>query len=182
MRACSRAGSTTTASVARWTTSTRSSIDADPSVSPDAREVWYDGVDQDCDARSDHDADQDGHEADQDGHEAEAAGGLDCDDTDATVSPDAAEVWYDGVDQDCNGASDQDADGDGFDADMDDCDDSDAGIHPGATDIMDDGVDQDCDGTDATRPAPADTGEPADRGGGGPPLRRTTTSRRAVGS
>ena len=29
----------------------------------------------------------------------------------------AVETWYDGIDQDCDGASDWDADGDGFDAD-----------------------------------------------------------------
>src|SRR5262245_36869342 len=31
--------------------------DADPAVHPDAVETWYDGVDQDCDRRSDDDQD-----------------------------------------------------------------------------------------------------------------------------
>jgi hypothetical protein len=70
------------------------------------------------------------------------------------VNPGAVEIWYDGVDQNCDGASDYDQDGDGHDSDVhggDDCDDSDDTVHPGATEIFDDGIDQDCDGSDATR-------------------------------
>jgi len=78
-------------------------------------------------------------------------GAEDCDDDDPDVNPDAQEIWYDGVDQDCSEGSDYDADGDGHDAqdqlpDGDDCDDSDPAIHPGATDVPADGIDQDCDG------------------------------------
>ncbi|MEO0606521.1 MAG: MopE-related protein, partial [Myxococcota bacterium] len=76
-------------------------------------------------------------------------GGLDCDDDDATVFPGATEIVYDGVDQDCDGASDFDADGDGIDSDAfdgDDCDDTDATVFPGAEEVFYDGVDQDCDG------------------------------------
>ena len=40
-------------------------------------------------------------------------GGGDCDDTDASVNTAATEVWYDGVDQNCDGSSDYDKDGDG---------------------------------------------------------------------
>jgi len=121
--------------------------DGDAGVSPEATELWYDGVDQDCDGGSDDDADQDGYDAD-------FQGGLDCDDGDAGVSPEAAELWYDGVDQDCDGGSDDDADQDGFDADFEgglDCDDGDASVFPGghATEVPGDGLDADCDGIDA---------------------------------
>jgi hypothetical protein len=41
---------------------------------------------------------------------------TDCLDSDGASYPGAAEVWYDGVDQDCAGGSDYDADGDGVDS------------------------------------------------------------------
>jgi len=69
----------------------------------------------------------------------------DCDDGDASVSPGAEEVWYDGVDQECGGADDYDADADGY-IDSDDCDDNDAAVNPEAEEVWYDGVDQDCDG------------------------------------
>jgi hypothetical protein len=78
---------------------------------------------------------------------------TDCDDTDATVFPGAVEVFYDGVDQDCSGGSDYDADGDGEDSDAwggADCDDADASVYPGAPDASGDGIDQDCDGVDGS--------------------------------
>ncbi|MDG1484352.1 MAG: MopE-related protein, partial [Myxococcota bacterium] len=78
--------------------------DDDADASPDAEEVWYDGVDSDCDGGSDYDEDGDGYDA-------SSYGGIDCDDGDADASPDAEEVWYDGVDSDCDGWSDYDADG-----------------------------------------------------------------------
>ena len=108
--------------------------DADASVNPGAEEVWYDGVDQDCDGGSDDDADRDG-----------VPNGDDCDDNDDTVNPDAEEVWYDGVDQDCDGRSDFDADGDTWD-DGDDCDDANADVSPDAEEVCNDGIDNDCDG------------------------------------
>ena len=83
-------------------------------------------------------------DADGDGYATE----VDCDDADAAVNPGAAETWYDGVDQDCDG-NDDDQDGDGFDARVD-CDDTDPASHPDAGEVPDDGVDQDCDGSDAT--------------------------------
>jgi len=74
---------------------------------------------------------------------------TDCDDSDATIHPGAEETWYDGVDQDCDEASDYDQDGDGHDSDQhggQDCDDQDAAVNPDAEDAWYDGMDSDCDG------------------------------------
>lgn len=113
--------------------------DTNPDVAPGAPEIWYDGVDADCDGN---DSDQD-----LDGFDAVEAGGDDCDDTDDRVSPGATEVWYDGVDDDCDG-NDADQDGDGHaavEAGGDDCDDADPTTSPSDADPYD-GVDNDCDG------------------------------------
>jgi hypothetical protein len=113
--------------------------DSDPAIHPGATEIWYDGVDQDCDGANDYDQDGDGYRA--------QPWGDDCDDEDAAVNPRATEIWYDGVDQDCDGLSDYDQDGDGHDAQPwgDDCDDLRAFISPSqpeACNLYDD----DCDG------------------------------------
>ena len=56
-------------------------------------------------------------------------GGSDCDDTTPLVRPGNAETWYDGVDQDCDAATEWDQDGDGLTTrgapvgSADDCDD-----------------------------------------------------------
>jgi MYXO-CTERM domain-containing protein len=70
----------------------------------------------------------------------------DCDDTDDTIFPGAAEVC-DGVDNDCDPATDEDADGDGDGQSLcdGDCDDTDADTYDGAPELCD-GVDNDCDG------------------------------------
>jgi hypothetical protein len=111
--------------------------DDDPNISPSAEELWYDGVDQNCDGNDD--------DADMDGYPATA--GEDCDDSREEVHPGASEAWYDGVDQDCDG-NDADADGDGFDSTEvggPDCADTDPAVSPVADDLAD-GVDSDCDG------------------------------------
>lgn len=69
-------------------------------------------------------------------------GDGDCDDKDATSYPGAEERFYDGADQNCDGASDDDADGDGVEIDQD-CNDVDAAVRPGATEVCD-GIDNDC--------------------------------------
>jgi Putative metal-binding motif len=144
-------------------------------VYPTATDRNYDGIDQACDGAT-YEYDQDG-----DGEDAEYYGGTDC--VDGSVSPSGAsqdddnpagltnsairsgaiETWYDGTDQDCDDASDYDADGDGHDVEDfggDDCidggsyDDSNPGgiaaasVYEGATETWYDGTDQDCENDD----------------------------------
>ena len=122
--------------------------DASATINPEASEVWYDGVDDDCTSTNDDDADGDGYAAS--GYSGGALGGGDCDDSSAATSPGSTDTWYDGVDSDCSGSSDLDADGDGFDSEGyggDDCDDSTATISPAqTTDRCYDGADANCDG------------------------------------
>jgi hypothetical protein len=126
--------------------------DEDADRAPDLEDTAYDGVDSDCGLDDDYDADADGFvpdayvgmaTADVDG--TGALPGGDCDDDNADVNPDAAEVWYDDVDQNCDG-NDDDQDGDTFDL-GDDCDDEDAAVNPDATEVCNNGVDDDCDGS-----------------------------------
>ena len=159
--------------------------DADSAISPGADEVC-DGVDNDCDGTIDVDPVSGGttyyFDFDGDGY-GDAAYAVvsctpideyvtnadDCDDTNASISPIAAEVC-DGVDNDCDGLLDEsgveptwyeDADSDGYGnadvsliqcaapsgytADDTDCDDTDSTVFPTAVDDYD-SVDSDCDG------------------------------------
>ena len=164
--------------------------DTDAAVNPDADELCStEGVDDDCDGDVDEDSASDAStwygDADGDGYGGstftdtacdQPSGYVDntddCDDLDADVSPLATELC-DGVDNDCDGTTDEDAaadaatwyadgDGDGhgdsaggsttacsepsgYAATDDDCDDSDATISPSATEACN-GVDDDCDG------------------------------------
>ena len=79
--------------------------DRDGDVNPGRPEVWYDGIDSNCDGRDDFDADEDGH--------ARIPEGDDCDDTNDRRSPSNQEIVYNSVDEDCDPANDHDADGDG---------------------------------------------------------------------
>ncbi|MCJ7489429.1 MAG: putative metal-binding motif-containing protein, partial [Thermoplasmata archaeon] len=77
-----------------------------------------------------------------------------------TICPGTTEIWYDGVDQDCDGLNDFDADMDGYVDEaypaeaggsapgLGDCNDNAAAIYPGAPEIPGDGIDQNCDGSD----------------------------------
>ncbi len=82
------------------------------------------------------------NDADGDGYSSFAG---DCDDADPTVHVGAVDAWYDGVDSDCDGHDDYDADGDGSPV-PDDCDDADAEAYPGAIEARGDTRDADCDG------------------------------------
>lgn len=88
---------------------------ASDEVHPGADEVYYDGVDGDCAGDSDFDADLDGYDSDS-VPDATGAVGDDCDDAEASTYPGAPDTWYDGLDSDCAGDSDFDADGDGYDS------------------------------------------------------------------
>ena len=154
---------------------------------PGATDTWYDGLDHDCADDDDWDADYDGH-ADEDyasaytvtthaGTTVSGTGSLpvdDCNDTDDAVNPDETDDWYDGIDHDCDGRDDFDADEDGTASDDytygstyqdsskdsayivsgtgslsdDDCNDTDADVNTGETETWYDNVDSDCAGDD----------------------------------
>ncbi|PLX08038.1 MAG: hypothetical protein C0596_08375, partial [Marinilabiliales bacterium] len=146
--------------------------DTEASVYPGASEIWYDGIDQNCDGLNDYDQDQDGYIAI--GFEGNEGGTApfngDCNDTDSEINPDGDEIPEDGIDQDCNGFdavlcyidADEDSFGNidenqliSYDGDCDDlgesdvavdCDDTEASVYPGASEIWYDGIDQNCDG------------------------------------
>lgn len=96
-------------------------------------------------------------DADGDGHILIAAGGDDCDDDNANAYPGAVEIWYDNVDENCDGLSDWDQDGDGYETDVHntdpeagggDCQDLNGDYHPNAADAPYDNRDTDCDQQD----------------------------------
>ncbi len=178
-------------------------MDGDPSIHPGVDEVC-DGIDNNCDGTIDGDDATDAgtwfEDADGDGYgdpssalrgcggSGWVAGAGDCDDTDAGIHPAATEQWYDGIDADCDGASDDDADGDGWDKPVGDnggrdCDDTDATVHPTADDMPGDGIDQDCDGADDAAPeeATASTATLPSADGDGKVSGCATTGTRPVG-
>jgi hypothetical protein len=146
--------------------------DHNPDRFPGNTEVWYDGVDGDCELDDDYDADKDGHvsTAHQGIKTIDVKGtgispGGDCDDTNDKVNPSTSDDWYDGIDSDCGGNDDFDQDYDGYASEAEpyeetqyvsgsgallaeDCDDFRDDVHPGADDQELDGEDSDCAGND----------------------------------
>jgi hypothetical protein len=141
-----------------------------PEVNPAADDTWYDGVDQDCAGNDDFDQDGDGF-ATESYPDQSGAYGDDCidgneldddnfaGDAAVDVNPGAAEVWYDGTDQDCDD-NDCDQDGDGWDGPTDgsptdfcvpeECEDQDPDIYqdPTIPEVWYNGIDENCDGDD----------------------------------
>ncbi len=124
--------------------------DGDAQVGPGQPER-LNGVDDDCDRLIDEgtradDVDGDGYCA----HPTACAGSAspgDCQDDDAAISPGAAEVDENGIDDNCDGVIDLgsvDADHDGYGPTGGDCNDNDATRHPGAPELVN-GLDDDCD-------------------------------------
>ena len=124
-----------------------------------------DGIDNDCDDEIDEggtltvfeDDDGDGFGdtlttiSDCDPTDGTAELGGDCDDSSADIYPGAPDTPYDGIDSDCDGGSDYDVDGDGYDhpdGGGSDCDDTESTVFAGAEDEPYDGVDSDCAGDD----------------------------------
>ena len=174
---------------AGWSTDYGDCDDGDAAVNPGADEVCND-LDDNCDGEADEVGAVDGDtyysDLDGDGYGSpigevtacsQPSGYVDqagdCNDTSATSYP-GADEFCDGLDNDCDGSSDEDdaldvetwyadSDGDGYgDADTtdeacsapsgyvsddSDCDDSDSAVSPDATEVCDDGVDNDCDGS-----------------------------------
>ncbi len=121
--------------------------DGDSAISPDAVEVWYDGVDGDCDGLSDYDQDRDGYESDA-FNDDPALGGGDCQDSNVDFNPGAPDEPYDNRDTDCDGWSDWDADRDGSGSAYYgrglDCDDADPLVNSSAAEMLN-ARDDDCD-------------------------------------
>ncbi len=91
-------------------------------------------------------------ELDKDGDGYTVAQG-DCNDNNANINPGAAEVCGDGIDNNCNGFTDEgcvvaepDQDSDGYTIAQGDCNDYDSSINPGAVEICGDGIDNNCNG------------------------------------
>ena len=144
--------------------------DADRAVNPGETESCATAVDDDC-SGSVNDLGADGCtvrylDADRDGYGSSAsecrcstegsydsALATDCDDASSSASPALAEIWYDGIDEDCDGGSDYDQDGDGYDAlawSGSDCADTDSTIAPDVAEVCDDGIDNNCDDSAGT--------------------------------
>ncbi|MEH6538401.1 MAG: HYR domain-containing protein, partial [Psychroserpens sp.] len=133
--------------------------DNDPSVNPGATEVC-DSIDNNCDGNTDEsggplwyaDLDSDGFGDENDPGTSScfqlpdtSDNNQDCNDSDSNIHPLAQEIC-DGIDNNCDGTTDEgfDLDNDGVTVCAGDCDDTNASVFPGAPEINCDGVDNDC--------------------------------------
>ncbi len=133
--------------------------DASALSRPGAAEIPYDGLDNACDGGDDFDLDGDGFGVDPTfatfvippgAYVYNPNGPMDCDDLNASINPDARDFAYDGVDANCDGEDDFDADQDGFSSAEyggADCDDDAYLVNPSRVEVPYDGVDDDCDPT-----------------------------------
>jgi hypothetical protein len=150
--------------------------DFDATIVPGGDEICSDGKDNNCDNAVD-EAGCVCPDGDGDGFQLAVCGGADCNDADAAVNPNAAEVCNDGVDNNCDGRIDcgdagctadagcqaciaADLDGDGVSTAGGvcgpvDCDDNDPAVYPGAPEICD-GKDSDCNGSQTAVDVDAD--------------------------
>jgi hypothetical protein len=71
--------------------------------------------------------------------------GQDCNDRNAAVHPNAIDVEFNGIDEDCRGGDDRDRDNDGFDRGAD-CNDNRKSVNPGVREVPGNFVDENCDG------------------------------------
>lgn len=130
--------------------------DNNAAVHPGAIEVCTDGIDNNCDGKTDAADPTCGNPNDKDG-DGWLSNGGDCNDNDAKVNPGAKEICGDGIDNDCDTKADAfdtectqpsgdlDLDGDTFTPNQGDCNDHNAAVNPNAKENCD-GIDNNCDG------------------------------------
>jgi parallel beta-helix repeat protein len=131
--------------------------DSDPNRYPGAREINCNGIDENCDGEDQCECtDNDGDGYAIEGGDCGLGGEVDCNDEDINIHPNAAEIYCNGVDEDCSGSDDcncVDEDGDGYDLRNayycptgTDCDDVRDYIHPGRAEICYNYIDENCNG------------------------------------